>query len=242
MDGSNAWPFRKDLVVKVIQKHQPELIGLQEALEIQITDLIKGLPQYAVVGTGRMNGRTGNEFNPIFYNTSRLQLLRSDTFWLSDTPEVPGSVHWDNKIVRICTWAYFLDLKTGKCFYHFNTHFDHIGQESREKSAELLVRKASQVKPRDSIVMTGDFNAGEKNRAIRAIRKAGFLDSFRVVNPHQKEVGTTTAFQQARHFDKIDYIFIDKGWTVKSSAILTDKFDDKWPSDHLPIIATLVQQ
>lgn len=240
-DGLDAWPLRKHRTLKVMQKYNPDLIGLQEAHSFQIADIQTSIPGYAIVGSGRNDGRAGNEFSAIMFKTTRLQLLRSDTFWMSDTPDIPGSTHWGNNNIRICTWAYFHDLKNGKFFYIFNTHLDHISQPSREKSADLILQRIKEIQPQDPVIITGDLNAPEQNPVITTILNAGYRDSFRVLHPDEKNIGTTNAFRETREPIKIDYIFIDKAWEVKTAKIADDKYDNRWPSDHLPVTATLIQ-
>lgn len=238
-DGLDAWPVRKARTAQMIKKYHPDLLGVQEALQFQIDDLLNELPDYTVVGAGRADGRDGNEFSAIMYNTKRLQLLRSDTFWLSDTPSVPGSTTWGNKITRVCTWAHFRDRKSGKFFYHFNAHLDHISQPSRENSAKLMIRRINEITPKDPVIMTGDFNAGETNPVISTIKSAGYRDTYRIFHPNEEIVGTTNGFQPTRQENKIDYIFIDEGWQATSGDIRDDKFDNRWPSDHLGVTATV---
>ncbi len=165
-DGLDAWPLRKPRTLQIIQKYNPDLIGLQEAHNFQIADLQTSMTGYAVAGSGRDDGRAGGELSAIMYRTSRLQLLRSDTFWLSNTPDTPGTTHWGNQNIRICTWAYFHDLKTGKFFYIFNTHLDHISQPSREKSAALILDRINQFQPKEPVLITGDLNVEETNRRL----------------------------------------------------------------------------
>jgi len=239
-DGPDAWPLRKTRTFRILQKYKPDVVGMQEALWGQIQDIKKAMPSYGVVGVGREDGRIRGEFAPIMYNTGRLQLLRSDTFWMSETPDVPDTTSWGNYIVRICTWAYFYDLRSRRCFYQFNTHLDHISQLSREKSAAMILDRIKKVAPKDPVLVTGDFNSGEQNPAIDEMRKGGFRDTFRVLYPDLKIEGTTTAFKPRRQRDKIDYVFVDGAWNVEAAAIPDDKYDGRWPSDHLPVTAEVV--
>lgn len=241
MDGLDAWPLRKHRTLALIQKYHPDVLGLQEALDFQLTYLQENMPGYAIVGSGRNDGRTAGEFSAIMYRTDRLQLLESKTFWLSATPDVPATTTWGNKIVRICTWAHFHDRATGKDFYHFNTHFDHISQPSREQSAKLMLERIAAVSPKAPVIATGDFNAGEQNPAVKTMLAGGFVDSFRAVHPKEKRVGTTNAFK-ARSNNKIDYIFVDSNWTVEAAGIHADKIEGRWPSDHLPVTARLLEK
>ncbi len=241
-DGLDAWAVRHPRTLQIIKKYNPDVIGLQEADNFQVADLQTSMPGYVVVGSGRKDGRTDGELSAILYRTARLQLLRSDTFWLSDTPDTPGTTHWGNIPYRVCTWAHFYDLKTRKYFYFFNTHLDHISQPSRTKSVALIIDRIRHMQPKEAVIITGDFNAAEQNPAISTIRTAGYRDSFRVLHPDETNVGTTNAFQEKRHSNKIDYIFIDDSWEVNAAKIPEDKIDNRWPSDHLPVTATLTQK
>lgn len=241
-DGPDRWEVRKPRAFQIIKKYKPHVIGLQEAQSAQIEDLLEAFPGYENVGVGRDDGKAGGEFSSIMFDTSRLRVLRTDTFWLSDTPEVPGSTHWGNRNFRLCTWAYFKDLKTGNYFYLFNTHLDHVSQESREKSVNLILQRIKQRNPKDPVIFTGDFNANEENPVVKAVREAGFRDSFRVLHPDAKEVGTTNAFKEGRQSAKIDYMFVDDNWEIHAAEIIDDKVDGRWPSDHLPVTARVTMK
>lgn len=236
-DGEDHWKFRKPRTIQALQKRKPEIIGLQETLDFQIDDLKAGLPGYLSVGVGRDDGKSKGEFSAILYDSKRFQALRSDTFWLSDTPNVVASKHWGNTVVRVCTWAFFRDMRTGKYFYFYNAHLDHQSQPSREKSVALMLKKIQERGTNDPVIITGDFNAGEDNPAVKMVLQAGWLDSFRVLHPDVKEVGTFNGFNETFGKDKIDYIFVDSKTKVHSSEIVLDKVDGRWISDHAPVVA-----
>jgi endonuclease/exonuclease/phosphatase family metal-dependent hydrolase len=108
-DSLNAWPHRRDNAATQVLFHDIQLLGVQEALHGQLEDLAARLPRFRYLGVGRDDGKQKGEYSAIFYDTTRLQPLQSATFWLSLTPEVPGSKSWDAAITRIVTW---LSLKT----------------------------------------------------------------------------------------------------------------------------------
>jgi endonuclease/exonuclease/phosphatase family metal-dependent hydrolase len=163
-------------------------------------------------------------------------VVESGTFWLSDTPTEVGSKSWGNTVVRICTWAKFR-ASDGLVFTVFNTHFDHESQPSRERSADLVVGKASSSGL--SVVM-GDLNAGETNAAVTRFKTGGFVDTFRKLHADETQVGTFTAFDAKRSGgEKIDYVFASAGWEVLSSGIDRTVFDGRPPSDHFPVWAML---
>src|SRR6185436_4361713 len=144
-DSLNAWPYRKDNAASQVKFHNVHILGVQEALYDQMMDLSQSLTKYKYTGVGRDDGNTKGEYSAIFYDTTRLKLIESSTFWLSLTPEVPGSKGWDADITRIVTWARFKDKISKKIFFVFNTHFDHIGQEARRESAKLIKQRVKEI-------------------------------------------------------------------------------------------------
>lgn len=239
-DGENRWEVRRPRTIEAIRRHPSATIGLQEALAGQIEEIAAVLPQYEAVGVGRDDGKTGGEHSAILYDRTRLRLLRSDTFWLSDTPSVVASATWGNRITRICTWAFFRDRRSGRCFYHFNAHLDHESQPSRERSAALILRRIAERGTDDPVVLTGDFNVGEGNPVVGAVKAGGYRDSFRVAHPDEKSVGTFNGWHPELGVEKIDYIFVDPKTEVTGAEIVRDRFDGHWPSDHAPVVARLI--
>jgi len=253
-DGENSWDKRKDLVFDVLRKNSPDIVGLQEALRSQIDDIRAALPEYGEIGVGRDDGKTGGEYSAILYKKDRLTVAQSGTFWLSDTPTVPGSKSWGNNITRISTWARLVPKGPGRAFYLFNTHLDHQSQPSREKSAVLLARRIAERERPDPVLVTGDFNAGEGNLAVRYLKgeislaagagdstqtPVALVDTFRVLHPDASEVGTFHSFNGSRSNDKIDYILAQPGTQVLQAEILHDNKDNRYPSDHFPVKAAI---
>lgn len=237
-DGLDRWQVRGPRLISALQKRQPELMGVQEALSFQVKQLLQAFPQWKSIGVGRENGKQKGEFCAIFYDSRRFAALDSGTFWLSETPQVPGSKSWDSECVRICTWARLRDKTTQRSFYIFNTHLDHKSQPARANGIELILRRIAARGTNEPVILTGDLNAGEQNPVHMRIRIAGFRDSFRVVHPKARNVGTTNGFQK-QHEHKIDYIYVDPAWQVEGAEIVLDKVDDRWISDHMPVTAEI---
>lgn len=239
-DKENRWEKRQELVFDVIRRHAPDVVGLQEALKFQIDEILGAVPGYAKLGAGRDDGKDKGEWSAILYRKDRVRATDSGTFWFSDTPEVPGSTSWGNEIPRICTWGRFVDEKTGGSFCVYNVHLDHKSQPSREKSAELLVKRIAERAHPDPAIVTGDFNAGEDNPAIVSLKKSGELvDTYRAIHPDAKEVGTFNAFDGRKSGGKIDYILAPASIRVEESSIIHDNDGGRYPSDHFPVKATL---
>lgn len=245
-DSANAWPFRKDIAASQILFHEADIVGVQEALHHQMTDLTNGLKKYKYIGGGRDDGKERGEYSAIFYNENRLELIISETFWLSQTPAVPGSKSWDAAITRIVTWGKFRDKVTGKEFFVFNTHFDHIGKEARRQSATLILQKISDLAENSPVILTGDFNANPGDDPLRIItdkeNPLHLIDSRSLsATPHYGPSGTFTGFGRHETSDEpIDYIFVKNGVMVLKHATLSETWKGKFSSDHFPVLARVV--
>jgi endonuclease/exonuclease/phosphatase family metal-dependent hydrolase len=243
-DGLNAWVNRKQKVADVIRFHKADIVGVQEALVTQLRDLENLLPDFAWCGVGRSDGKEGGEFSAILYRKSRFQMIDNRTFWLSETPDVPGSKSWDAAITRIVTWAKLKDRSTGKKFFAINTHFDHVGQRARVESALLILKKIEGIAKKTPFVLTGDFNIQRDNEAYRTIAAgtaAVRLADARTVskNGHFGGDSTWNAFKELEPGRTIDYIFVREGVKVFEHGVLSDRWNGLWASDHLPVIAEI---
>lgn len=241
-DGVHAWPNRKELVASVIRFHKADIIGVQEALEYQIQDLMELLPGYDWVGVGR-NEDGGGEFSAILYRSSVVAVKAAQTFWLSESPDEPGSKSWDSSLPRIATWAHFVTSSDGRELFVLNTHFDHRGEQARLESARLLKEQVSKLANGLPVIVMGDLNATSEQPPLvllsdtplsdgRSLRD-GFVHS---IVPHHGPASTWTGFTKIKADRRIDYIFASEDLPIHYHAILTDKLEDRYPSDHLPVL------
>jgi endonuclease/exonuclease/phosphatase family metal-dependent hydrolase len=244
-DGDNHWSARREMLFDVIRERDADLVGLQEALAFQIDEIDAAVPGYAVVGVGRDDAGRAGEFSAILFKKARFRVADAGTFWFSDTPEVAASKSWGNNITRICTWARFID-RDGRGFYHFNLHLDHESQPSRERSTVLLRQRIdARAFPADPVVVTGDFNVGERNPALATLVSkdnpaAPFVDTYRVLHADETIVGTFTGFKMGNTAgDKIDYVLVQPGAEVISAEIIRTSRNDRYPSDHFPVAAAI---
>jgi endonuclease/exonuclease/phosphatase family metal-dependent hydrolase len=244
-DSINYWPNRKDRVVGLIRYHHPDLLGVQEALPEQISDLDAALAGYTRYGVGREDGQQKGEFSAIYFRKNRFKLLDSGTFWLSLEPQKPGSKSWDAAITRICSWVKLKDLGTKEVFYHFNTHFDHRGKVAREKSAQLILQQIQGIAGQAPVILTGDLNVPPSAPAYQTlVANTGFQDTRTISQyPPYGPNGTFSGFRVNRPLgERIDYILVNKPVRVLQHAVLTDQQDGYYPSDHLPVVAELLLQ
>lgn len=239
-DGINAWPNRKEMVKALISFHEFDIFGTQEGLRMQL-DGIAELQNFAYLGAGRDDGKQAGEHSAIFYRKDRFQVLKSGDFWLSETPDKPGK-GWDATCCnRICSWAKFKDLKTKKSFYFFSVHFDHQGVEARRQSGKLMVKKIQEIATDAPVICVGDLNSLPDTEQVKEIQTI-LNDSKNVseMPPYGPE-GTFNAFKfDAPMKNRIDYIFTDKRIKVLKYGVLTDSKEQRYPSDHQPVVIKAV--
>ncbi|TVQ66892.1 MAG: endonuclease/exonuclease/phosphatase family protein [Balneolaceae bacterium] len=246
-DGPNAWPHRKDFVASMFRFHQADIVGTQEALHNQLLDLKTMLPEYNWVGVGRDDGKEAGEFCAIYFKTDRFTLIEGDTFWLSETPEEPGSMSWDTAITRIVTWARLHDKTNDRRFIIFNTHYDHRGVQAREQSSVLLMNRVNELADGDPVIVMGDLNVTEEQMAYRILAEPELHPGEMVLFDgfyhsrygHHGPDTTWNGFNQIVPNRRIDYIFVNQGFSVIQHGILADVRDGRFPSDHLPVLAEI---
>lgn len=239
--GPNAWPQRRPLVREVIESVQPDVIGTQEGLHSQLLDVAADLPDYRWVGSGRDDGGVRGEFTAVLYRPARLEPLATNHFWLSDTPEVPGSTTWGNKVRRMVTWLKFRDRSAGTEFYLFNTHFDHEVSVARDKSAALLRQRIAALDAKHPVLLVGDFNAvAGRSKPFELLTADGFLnDTWTTARARSNEdVNSFNGFNPLkREGERIDWILARGLEAVPKAEILTFSRAGQFPSDHFPVVA-----
>jgi len=236
-DGENAWGNRKEEVVSMMQFYHPAIIGLQEALWHQLNYLNTGLPDYAYVGVGRDDGHQKGEFSAILFDTTKLHLLETQTFWLSPTPDTV-SVGWDAAMERICTYGVFLRRDLQDTLFVFNCHYDHIGEIARRMSSLLILDKIREFGLSDKqVVVMGDLNSEPEEEPTRVFREE-LKDAHEISEqPPYGPEGTFNAFEvDSVVIRRIDYIFV-KNLKVNSYRHVDDRRrNNLYLSDHLPVM------
>jgi len=244
-DGANAWPNRKAMAAKIFTDYGVDFAGLQEVLSDQIHDLQDQLPAYAWLGAGREDGKEGGEFSPIFYKKDQFNPIRQGTFWLSETPDEPGSKSWDAALPRIATYAIFEEKRTGRQLFVINTHFDHRGEQARQRSAQLLISQIRKLSGNLPVILTGDFNSPENAPALKTLTGD---DELKLTNteqlseaPHFGGAGTFNNFKPVPATRTIDFVLVGPGLDVKRHDFLTvyDAKRDVYISDHWPVLSRL---
>jgi endonuclease/exonuclease/phosphatase family metal-dependent hydrolase len=244
-DGPDAWPKRKDFVISTIKAFNPDLLGLQEVREHQGAFLKSQLDDYHFIGVGRDDGKSGGEFCPVMFRKDAFEILDQGHFWLSTTPEKPGSKSWDSSLPRLVTWVKLKPRHEATPFLFANTHFDHRGPQARLESAKLIhTRLPALAGPDTPIILTGDFNtldSAAPYAELVADKPGFFIDTYRSTHPALKPSETTfTGFKAPAPGRRIDWILHSPHFeTVEASINKTISKENRYPSDHFPVQATL---
>ncbi|QBN19538.1 endonuclease/exonuclease/phosphatase family protein [Flavobacterium nackdongense] len=243
-DGLNNWSNRKAFLTSQLHFYEPDIFGVQEAKPNQVVDIASALPAYNYVGIGR-DGIGQGESSNIYYKKERFQLVESNTFWLSDTPD-HISKGWDAAFNRVCTYAVLKDSKTKTTFWVFNTHLDHQGEVAKTKGIQLILSKIEALNTKKyPVFFMGDFNSTPTENRIISLKKE-MLDAREI--SEEKPFGPTGTFNDFKHNEPvttlIDYIFISKNssFSVRKYAVLSDAKDLRYPSDHLPVYIELIKK
>lgn len=249
-DGENHWENRKENVVETVRQVQPDLLGTQETLGFQRDFLAKHLPQYEVHSAGREDGKERGEMCALYFLRDRFEKEAGGHFWLSETPDVPGSKSWDSSLPRLASWVKLRDLRAPQArpIIFLNTHFDHMGAQARYESARLI-RNWIQEQADADVIVTGDFNAAEGSAPYVALLgtvddvESPLVDTYRVHVPEKSNnEGTFSGFKpQQTGGNRIDWIAVSRGLRVLNAEIVRTHFDGRTPSDHFPITAKVAR-
>ena len=235
-DDINNWSKRKFLVAYIIKTHNPDLIGLQEAEQFQVNDLVKMLDDYYFYGLGREDGKKKGESTVILYKKDKFKLEKKKTLWLSETPD-KVSKGWDAALNRTVTIVKLKKIKSSKEFYYFNTHFDHVGETARTESSKLLVKEIEKLKT-FPVILTGDFNYTSSAEGYKIIISS-LSDGSKISKT--KSTGGNISFngfgKEIEPDNKIDFIFVNNNIEVLNHSIDTTIYNGLYPSDHYPVIS-----
>lgn len=235
IDGPNGWPNRRDAVGKMILDERPAAIGLQEALADQLKDII-ARTGYEYVGVGRDDGKEAGEFMAVCYDPAQLELLDATTRWLSESPDKP-SKGWDAACLRTVTIAHFLVRESGREFYYFNTHLDHVGKQARAESTRLLAALLDEFVPADvPVVLGGDMNSTIDDPIFASLTGRGLL----VARDRAPETSHSITYNDFGHSEGtvIDHFFV-RNMEVARFRTLDGDYGVPYISDHYPIAITV---
>lgn len=234
-DGDNRWENRKQASINMINDQQPTLLGLQEACPDQVAFLDSNLPDYKRIGVGREDGKAEGEMMAIYYRHGELEVIKSGTFWLSETPD-EVSMGWDAACKRTCTWALFRSKADGRNIAYMNTHLDHMGPTARRESIKLIVAKIAELFDADTpLFLTADFNSPDDDPIFDPLKKV--MTDARSAAPQTDNRPTFNDWGRSNDA-VIDHIFL-RGATPLTFKVLCDEnYGAPYISDHYPVVLT----
>lgn len=235
-DGPHAWPHRKEATLNMIQWEAPSVIGFQELLPDQQNYVRAAFPQYGFVGVGRDNGNDEGECMGVMYLKDKYELLDSKTYWLSETPD-QVSMGWDAVCYRTVTCVNLKEIASGRSFWYFNTHLDHIGQVAREESVKLIVNLVDTLVPEGTpVIVGGDLNSGIESTIFKPFEQANLLPA-RAISPKTSFEGTFNAFGTAPSGIILDHMFARDVTPIEFETLVKD-YGAPIISDHYPVAFT----
>lgn len=237
-DGLDYWDNRRDLLVETIRRYSPDVIGTQELFYVQGQYIVEKLPEYEWFGLSR-RGNQEDEHMGVFYRKDRLRVAESGNYWLSETPDVPGSMSWGINFPRMVTWAVFEDLRTKRRFYFANTHFPHrdIDEQARVNCASILAGRLRARPPDEVLIVAGDFNTDVASQSHKILTQVGLRDAWEAAARREGPRGTFHAFKGVPGQARIDWILFRGPLEPVLVETITHNRDGRYPSDHFPVLA-----
>ncbi|MBQ0102316.1 MAG: hypothetical protein KBT31_05935 [Firmicutes bacterium] len=216
----------------IVKDYAPDVIGFQEVktgtISLLSSNMQKVNKNYKYVFKQR--GPDG-EGTPVFYNSSKYELLESGTKWLSDTPD-RTSKYEDSAYVRMFTYVILKEKKTGIKFAFVNTHLDYIGSANLKQMSRLLELTASWRKEMQ-VFYTADWNMDSGSGAYTNMLMNGMEDTANAAKVSNK--GATCGSS------RIDMIFTSSTFsTTKVFHRISDHKYSNTSSDHFPVYAEVV--
>lgn len=262
---TNAWqhkegPDRRDLLLNEVRNLDADLLAVQEAYDNQVQELSEALPEFDSYGVGRDDGESAGEHCKIYWRRKLFRKTDQGTFWLSETPEQPGSMCLDAACTRISSWVVleptdeFASSGWQQPLLVMNMHWDHVSQPARLFAAELVRDRMSKLaageRHRLARVMLGDYNAALESSELVLLRKGRkdegrvdlptFVDVYRSLHEPSERERTHHGFQGHEAGHSIDHVFIDGSLTPVSAEIVRTEKDGRYPSDHYPVVVELL--
>ncbi len=238
-DGQNAWAYRKDLVVRIIDRYKPDIIGTQEGRWNQLLYLRDNLPAYLLHAPNRTVDSV-SQYPTLFVRGEDFEITGGGEFWLSKTPEIHRSKDWDSAFPRMFNHAEVLVRRSGEKLRVAVTHLDNKGAEARYEQAGII---AAWVKEqRGPVALMGDFNdiPGSRVHQLLGSEEIGLQDTWQVLD---RELGvngfTHHGFKGIPQDGRIDWILVSRHLRVLDAVVLHDHFNGRYPSDHFPYMVDL---
>lgn len=238
-DGNHAWVNRLPLLQNIFTEFHPDIIATQEGREKQIKSLAELIPLKLV---DEHREWIADRMYPCLYvNEEQIKVNSSGDIWLSETPHISGSVSFKSTFPRLCTWMHINHLVNNQDYLIINTHLDHVLEETRIEQIKVLITEVQKLNKLNlPIILMGDFNDSPESQVRKKI-----LEKLDLKDPWIEEANPEETTHHAFLGDqaegvRIDWILVPQAFAVEEIKLDKRSFDNIYPSDHYPLLATLI--
>jgi endonuclease/exonuclease/phosphatase family metal-dependent hydrolase len=238
-DGENAWIYRREAVVRVIERISPAILGTQEGTRNQLEYLQGCLPDYRMLAPVRPHDDTC-QYPTLFCRNDIFQAREIGEIWLSKTPYVHRSKDWDSAFPRMMNYCLLEDTITKRCLWVVVTHLDNVGGIARVEQARLIAGWLND--KRGSQILMGDFNDSPGSPSHELLTQPGtcLKDTWQILGKDEDETSMTHHdFKGVPQRCRMDWILVSLGFHVNEVLIVRDQHEGRYPSDHFPYVADL---
>ncbi|HZV03237.1 MAG TPA: endonuclease/exonuclease/phosphatase family protein, partial [Planctomycetota bacterium] len=246
-DGpTHRWVTRRDRCAELLLQCKATIACIQEDKADQVQDLKDRMPGWEFVGRGR-NANGSGERTSICFKTDTWKCLDHGDFWLSDTPDTPGSNTFGSEYCHKATWAK-MELtahgSTGQVTV-ISTHLDDRPpmDEPRRKSAVCIRNYVRDHFKKDNIVICGDFNSAVTDESHKVMADTSIepplYDTWDCSKHNEPSSGTVHHWTGTAKTKRIDWIFI--GGKVSADSMNFDRYNKNgdYGSYHFAVCADL---
>ncbi len=241
-DGKHSWENRWPLLLKIFHDFYPDILGTQEGREQQIKGLAQSL-SLKLVDTHRLWIKE-RMYPCLFINEERVRVHFSGDIWLSETPSLSGSKSFNSSFPRLCTWMQITHLPSLMDYFVVNTHLDHILEETRIQQVKVLIREVHNInKDQLPIILLGDFNDSPNGKIHKTLLKdLNLIDPWIEIGHPEgpSHHGFKGEKNENENGDRIDWILIPRSFSIENIQLEKKSFENIFPSDHYPLLATVI--
>ncbi len=238
--GSNLFKYDERIksLRRVIDKHQPDLMSLQEIRTLsQVERLTKNYPRYKIIATDSLLVSYADP--AIVYDSEKLKLLETKNYWLGPN-NGKFSFGWSTALPRQILIAKF--KSKNKEFYFISSHFDNL-RKNLKGASEVLIDIFHQFKL--PTLFAGDTNIPMDMRLYTSLTSEvtdafDLKENFNVMGEYKSDKDICY-LKKGKVFPtcRVEHFLLSKAhdWKVKSFTIDANKYyEGKFPSDHRPYI------
>jgi endonuclease/exonuclease/phosphatase family metal-dependent hydrolase len=238
-DGKHDWAGRREIVAQFLNEFSADVFGTQEGRGPQIKDLESLLPDHKLIDLNR-NWIEERMYPCIFVNPKKIDVMDSGDIWLSETPQEAGSKSFDSAFPRLCTWIKANHRESNKEFFYVNVHLDHILSSTRASQIQVLINETKKINHQNlPVVITGDFNESphEEVRSLLNIQCPDLYDPW-IQLKNDEETSYHKFDGKNPEGTRIDWIMVDKSFSVENIILEKRDLNGIYPSDHFFVLGS----